>query len=66
MCTKSRTEQGSIHNPLSCHRARATNQNKTTKQKAKTKTQTNQTKPKNSTAGDQLVSSKASETYQKR
>ena len=28
MCIKSRTEQGSIHNPLSCHRSRAHNQHK--------------------------------------
>jgi hypothetical protein len=57
MCIKSRTEQGSIHNPFAVtvrgHTTSTKQQNKKQQQKHK------QTKhnPKDSTAGDQQVSS---------
>jgi len=60
MCTKSRTEQGSIHNPLSCHRARPHTNTKqpNKKQEQEQKHKQNKHNPnKKSTAGDQQVSS---------
>ena len=61
MCIQKRTELD--HNPLSCHRVKQKKQ--TTKTKHQTKhTETPQKHTKNH--GDQLVSSQASETYQKR
>ena len=64
MCTKSRTEQGSIHNPLSCHRAKQKGKQQNPKTKQNTHNHPKNT-PKTTTAGGQLIISQASETYKK-
>ena len=46
MCTKSRTGQGSIHNPLRCHRAKLHTNTKQPNKKQKQKHQQKQTQPK--------------------
>ena len=45
MCTKSRTGQGSIHNPLSCHRARPHTNTKQPNKKQKQKHKQNKHNP---------------------